>query len=70
MLITTSTIEPGQLSRYSDWLRAARPRGRSSSPGGGKNFYFSMSSRPALGSTEPSIQWVWGSFPGGKAVGA
>jgi hypothetical protein len=25
-------------SRYRDWLRAGRPRGRSSSPGSGKNF--------------------------------
>jgi hypothetical protein len=52
--------EPGEHSWYSDWLRAGRPRGRSSSPGGGKNFHFSMSSRPALGSTQPSIQWVPG----------
>jgi hypothetical protein len=33
-------------------------RGRSSSPGGVKNFLFSTSSRPALGSTQPPIQWV------------
>jgi hypothetical protein len=58
-------------SRYSDWLRAGRPRGRSSSPGRVKNFHFSMSSRPALGSTQPPIEWVpGGSFPGGKAAGA
>jgi hypothetical protein len=41
--------EPGQHSRYNDWLRAGRPRGRSSSPGGGKNFLSPASSRPALG---------------------
>jgi hypothetical protein len=42
-----------------------RPRGRSSSPGTVKNFLFSTSSRPALGSTEPPIQWVLGaSSPG------
>jgi hypothetical protein len=47
----------------SDWLRAGR-----SSPGRVKNFLFS---RPALGSTQPPIQWVpGGSFPGGKAAGA
>jgi hypothetical protein len=38
-----------------------------------KNFHFSISSRPALGFTQPPIQWVprggGGSFPGGKAAG-
>jgi hypothetical protein len=43
-------------SRYSDWLRAGRLRGRGSSPGRVKNFRFSMSSKPALGSTQPPIQ--------------
>jgi hypothetical protein len=58
-------------SRYSDWLRARRPRGRIPSPGRVKNFLFSTSSRPALGSTQPPIQWVpAGSFPGGKVAGA
>jgi hypothetical protein len=48
----------GWLSRYSGWLRARRQRGRSSSSGRVKNLLFSKSSRPALGSTQPSIQWV------------
>jgi hypothetical protein len=56
-------------SWYSDWLRAGRPSGRSSSPGRVMNFLFSTSSRPALGSTQPFIQWYGGSFPGGKAAG-
>jgi hypothetical protein len=30
------------------------------SPDGVKNFHFSMSFRPALGSTQPPIQWVLG----------
>jgi hypothetical protein len=38
-----------QRSRYSDWLRAGRPRGRGSSPGKVKNVYFSISSRPFWG---------------------
>jgi hypothetical protein len=45
---------------YSDWLPAGRPS--SSSPGEGKNFHFSMSSRPL---TQPPIQWVPGvKWPG------
>jgi hypothetical protein len=51
------TWEQGYLSRYGDWLRAGRPMGRSSSPGTVKNFFFSMSSRPALGPTQLPIQW-------------
>jgi hypothetical protein len=38
-------------------------RGQSSSPGRIKNFLFSTSSRPALGSTQPPIQWVPGFLP-------
>jgi hypothetical protein len=49
---------PGQRTRYSDWLLAGRLRTRSSSPGRVKNVLFSMSSRPALGLTQPSIDWV------------
>jgi hypothetical protein len=49
-------------SRYRDWLRARRPRGRSPGPGGGKNFYFFMS-RLTLGPTQPPIQWVPRTFP-------
>jgi hypothetical protein len=37
-------------------------RGRSSSTGTVKNFLFSTSSRPALGSTQPPIQWVPGAL--------
>jgi hypothetical protein len=56
---------------YIDWLRAGRPKGWSLSPGRVKNFFFSTSSRPALGSIQHPIQWVpGGSFLGSKAVGA
>jgi hypothetical protein len=48
-------------------LSTERPRGRSSSPGGINNFHFSISSRPALGSIQPPIQWVPGDIsPGVK----
>jgi hypothetical protein len=57
-------------SRYSNWLRAGQPGGRSSSPGMVKNFLFSTSSRPALGPTQPPIQWVSGVlYPGVKRPG-
>jgi hypothetical protein len=61
LLITCITIwhyEPGWRSRYSDWLQAGWPRGWSWSLSGGKNFHFSMSSRLALGPTQPHIQRV------------
>jgi hypothetical protein len=57
-----TSMEPGQRSRYSDWLRAGLPMCWSSSPGRVKNFLFSTSSKPALGSTQPPIQWVPGSL--------
>jgi hypothetical protein len=39
--------------------------GGSSSPGRVKNFYFSISSRPALGSTQPPIKWAAGALSRG-----
>jgi hypothetical protein len=53
-----------------DWLWTGRRRGRSSSSGRVKNFLFSKSSRPAVGSTQPPIQWVLGAlFRGVKRLG-
>jgi hypothetical protein len=63
---TRKTREPGQRSRYSDWLRAGRPRGRSSGPGRGKICFFSMSSRPVPGPTQRPIQWVRGEKQQGR----
>jgi hypothetical protein len=58
----TDPVDPGQRSRYSDWLRAGRPRGQSSSPGRVKNFLFSTSSRQLLGPNQLPIQWVPGAL--------
>jgi hypothetical protein len=55
-----SALKSTQLSRYSDWLRAGRPRDRSSSPGRVNNFL----SRPAVRSTNLLSQGTRGS--GGK----
>jgi hypothetical protein len=50
---------------------ARRPRGRNSRPGRVKNFLFSTSSRPALGSTQLPIQLLpWGLSPGVKRPGS
>jgi hypothetical protein len=43
--------------------------GRSSSPGRVKNCHFSISTRPALGPTQPSHHWVQGLFPLLKRLG-
>jgi hypothetical protein len=59
-------LKPGQLSRYSDWLRAGRPRDQSWGPGRGKFFLLSMSSKPVLGPTQPAIQWLQRALPGVK----
>jgi hypothetical protein len=63
--ISRVNMEPGELSRYSNWLGLNDWGGWSSSPGRVKNFLFSKFSRPALGSTQPPIQWV----PGVKRPG-
>jgi hypothetical protein len=55
----------GSVSRYSDWIQAGRSRGRSSGPSRVKNFRYSISSRPALGSNQLPIQWV----PGALSLG-
>jgi hypothetical protein len=39
------------MSRYRDWIRAGRKRGRCSSPGKGNIFLLSTSSVPVLGLT-------------------
>jgi hypothetical protein len=58
-------VGAGIASRYSNWLRAGRSGGRSSSPGRVKNCLFSTSSRLALGPTQPPIQWVPGALSSG-----
>jgi hypothetical protein len=53
------------------WLRAGRPRGRSSSPGRVKNFIFLHVVQTGSGAHRASYRMCTGGpFPGGKAVGA
>jgi hypothetical protein len=59
---------PDQLSRYSDGLRPGRPGFDSWQEQ--VILLFSTASRPALGPTQPPIQWVPGIFAGGKVAGA
>jgi hypothetical protein len=59
------SIEAGSCSRCSDWLRAGRPRGRTSSPYRDKIFLLFTSSTQFLGPTQPPIQWVPGALPPG-----
>jgi hypothetical protein len=55
--------EPEWCSRYSDYATCRTVQ--SSNPVKGKRFFCSpKTSRPALGSTQPPIQWVLGFFPG------
>jgi hypothetical protein len=50
-----------KLSQYRVWLRAGRPGDRGSIPGRGKRIFpLASVSRPALGSTQPPVQWVPG----------
>jgi hypothetical protein len=49
-------------SRYNDWLRAGRRRGRRSSPNKVKNFLIFTPSRPTLSSTQPPIEGVPGAL--------
>jgi hypothetical protein len=62
VLHSVQICEPEYRIRYSAWLRAGRPRGRSSSPGKVKNFLLSTLSRPTLVFTQPPIQWVPGAL--------
>jgi hypothetical protein len=55
-------VKAGIGSRYSSWLGAGRPRGRSSNLGRGKIFILSNLSRPVLVLTQPPIQWVPGTL--------
>jgi hypothetical protein len=51
--------EPGSSGSIVSWLRTGPQGGRGSIPGSGKGFFPVASvSRPALGPTQPPVQWV------------
>jgi hypothetical protein len=51
---------------YSVWLRTGRPGDRGSIPGRGKGFLpLASVFTPALGPTQPPVQWVPGFLPRG-----
>jgi hypothetical protein len=52
-------------SRYSDWLRIWRPRGRSASPGMGQESSLLQVVKIGSGVHQPSIQWVPGALSSG-----
>jgi hypothetical protein len=53
--------DPRYLSQSSVWLRTGRPGDQGSIPGRGKIIFPRTSvSRPALGPTQPPVQWVPG----------
>jgi hypothetical protein len=62
--------DPGEGSRYSDWLRAGRPRGRSWSPGTGMVLSSSRQDQLCDPPSLLSMQWVPGELsPTEKRLG-
>jgi hypothetical protein len=57
-------------AQHSVWLRAGQPGDRGSIPGRGERIFpLDSVSRPALGSTQPPVQWVLGVLPPGLKNG-
>jgi hypothetical protein len=62
-------LQERKRSRYRDWLRAGRPKGRSSSPGRDKNFPHVVQTASGVYQASYPVD-TGGPFFWGKAVGA
>jgi hypothetical protein len=60
---TTMTLEPGYRSRYSNWLRAGRPRGQVRVPVRERFFTFSRRPDRLWGPPKLLSNWYWRIFP-------
>jgi hypothetical protein len=70
LLLSVTSARADKRSRYSEWLLAGRPRGRSSSPG---RINISLLHVVQTGSWAHLVSYPMdteGSFPAGKAAGA
>jgi hypothetical protein len=70
MLILSMNLNTAGVAQYSVWLQTERPGDQGSIPGRGERvFPVASVSRPALGPTQPTAQWVPGVLSLGLKAG-